>query len=101
VKPPGADGLVNWLTTHLINALQHTAVMRTRARVDRVVDDDICRIDVARSSAPIVARMSDGRHAFWVRMNNSTRELPEVEVEKYVKEHWTSGAPTGGRLPQQ
>ena len=52
---------------------------------------EVCRIDVARSSAPVMARMSDGREAFWVRMNNSTRELPEIEVEEYVKDHWKSG----------
>jgi type I restriction enzyme R subunit len=88
VKPPSADGLVNWLTTHLINALQHPAVMRTRTRIDQVSDEEVCRIDVARSSVPVIARMSDGREVFWVRMNNSTRELPEVEVEEYVQDHW-------------
>jgi len=62
--------------------------MRTRARIDQVVDEEVCRIDVARSSVPVIARMSDGREAFWVRMNNSTRELPEIEVEEYVKDHW-------------
>jgi hypothetical protein len=35
--------------------------------------------------------MSDGRKAFWVRMNNSTRELPEIEVEEYVRDHWRGG----------
>jgi type I restriction enzyme R subunit len=88
VKPANADGLVNWLTTHLINALKHPAVMRTRTRIDQVVDEEVCRIDVACSSVPVIARMSDGREAFWVRMNNSTRELPEVELEEYVKDHW-------------
>ena len=88
VKPASPDGLVNWLTTHLINALQHSAVMRTRARIDQVVDEEVCRIDVARSSVPVTARMSDGRKAFWVRMNNSTRELPEIEVDEYVQDHW-------------
>lgn len=90
VKPANPDGLVNWLTTHLINALQHSAVMRTRARIDQVADAEVCRLDVARSSVPVHARMSDGREAFWVRMNNSTRELPELEIEKYVSEHWGS-----------
>ncbi|MDQ3729416.1 MAG: HsdR family type I site-specific deoxyribonuclease, partial [Actinomycetota bacterium] len=88
VKPSNADGLVNWLTTHLINALKHPAVMRTRTRIDQVTDEDVCRIDVARSSGPVMARMGDGREVFWVRMNNSTRELPEVEVEEYVRDHW-------------
>jgi type I restriction enzyme R subunit len=88
VKPGSADGLVNWLTTHLINALQKPAVMRTRARIDQLSDGEICRIDVARSSAPVVARMSDGTDVFWVRMNNSTRSLAEVEAEEYVQDHW-------------
>jgi type I restriction enzyme R subunit len=88
VKPQSPDGLVNWLTTHLVKALQHTPVMRTRARIDQLREAEVCRVDVARSSAPVTAVMSDGREAFWVRMNNSTRELPEREVEKYVHEHW-------------
>lgn len=41
VKPPNADGLVNWLSTHLANALTHAAVMHTRARID--VAESSCR----------------------------------------------------------
>ena len=33
VKPTNGDGFVNWLTTHLINALGHTPVTRIRARI--------------------------------------------------------------------
>jgi len=88
VKPPSPDGLVNWLTTHLITALNHTPTMRTRARIDRVGNTDLCRVDVARSSSPVYARMSDKGGVFWVRINNSTRALPELEVEDYVREHW-------------
>jgi type I restriction enzyme R subunit len=88
VKPSSIDGLVNWLTTHLINALRHPAVMRTRTRIDQIGGVEICRIDVARSSAPVRARMSDREGAFWVRMNNSTRSLPENEADEYVRDHW-------------
>jgi type I restriction enzyme R subunit len=88
VKPPSADGLVNWLTTHLINALAHVAVMRTRARIEPIETVDVCRIDVARSSEPVMARMSDKSEKFWVRMNNSTRALPEPEIEAYCHDHW-------------
>jgi type I restriction enzyme R subunit len=94
VKPPNADGLVNWLTTHLIQALSHTAVMRTRIRVETVDGAEICRVDVARSSAPVTARMSDKSEKFWVRMNNSTRALPEIEIEEYSRDHWQGTAPT-------
>jgi type I restriction enzyme R subunit len=91
VTPKSTDGLVNWLTTHLVNALSHSAVMRTRARIDRLNGGEVCRIDVARSSAPVLARMSDGAEVFWVRMNNSTRGLPEIEVASYVRDRWPEG----------
>jgi type I restriction enzyme R subunit len=88
VKPQNADGFVNWLTTHLGNALGNPAVMRTRARIESVDDIEICRVDVAASSAPVTARMSDKGVVFWVRMNNSTRALPEIEVENYLRDRW-------------
>ncbi len=72
VKPSSPDGFVNWLTTHLINALRHTAASRARTRIEEVDGISICRVDVARSSVPVTARMSDKREVFWVRMNNSS-----------------------------
>ena len=88
VKPANADGFVNWLTTHLIGALTHTAVMRTRTRIEPVDGVDICRVDVAASSAPVTAMMNDKTQVFWVRMNNSTQALPEIEVEDYIRDRW-------------
>jgi type I restriction enzyme R subunit len=88
VKPPTLDGLVNWLTTHLIAALKHPAVMRTRTRIEPVSDVDVCRVDVARSSVPVRAKMSDKDHVFWVRMNNTTRAWPEDEIDEYIADHW-------------
>jgi type I restriction enzyme, R subunit len=64
VKPPNVDGLVNWLTTHLVTALTHAAVMRTRSRIEATGGVEICRVDVARSSRPVTARMSDKSERF-------------------------------------
>ena len=86
VKPSNVDGFVNWLTTHLIAALTHTAVMRTRARIDEVNGIEICRVDAAQSSVPVMAQMSEKAEVFWVRMNNSTRALPEIEIEDYRRD---------------
>jgi type I restriction enzyme R subunit len=88
VKPRNADGLVNWLTTHLINAVTKPAVMRTRARIDQLGDGTVCRIDISSSSIPVVAKMSDGEEKFWVRMNNSTRDLAGAEADEYIQDHW-------------
>ena len=74
-------------------------MMRTKARVDTVAGVvEICRADVAGSSAPIRARMSDGREVFWIRANNSTRALPEVEQAAYIRDRWPEPAdPRGSR----
>jgi type I restriction enzyme, R subunit len=88
VKPPNGDGFVNWLTTHLSNAIGHSAVMRTRARIAIHDGKDICRMDVARSSQPVWASTSQKQRVFFVRMNNSTRELPHGDLESYLADRW-------------
>jgi len=92
VKPPNGDGFVNWLTTHLTNAVGHAAVMRSRARIAVHKGHEICRLDVARSSRPVWARTSKEDRVFFVRMNNSTRPLPEEAVDAYVSDRWPVGA---------
>jgi hypothetical protein len=74
------------LTTHRTNALRHAAFMCTRIRIEHITGQEVCRIDVARSSSPVTATMSDKRPMFWVRMNDSTRALPELEIEDDVRD---------------
>ena len=62
--------------------------MRTRTRIEEVAGQDVCRVDVAASSVPVYARMSGEDEAFWVRMNNSTSALPQIEIEEYVRDRW-------------
>jgi len=83
VKPQNGDGFVNWLTTHLIHALGHTPVTRTRARITSYRGCDVCRVDIAASASPVWARISTSERVFYVRMNNSTRVMPDDEVDAY------------------
>lgn len=46
---------------------------------------EICRLDVARSAEPVWAKTSKDDRVFFVRMNNSSRALPESEVEAYLR----------------
>ncbi len=87
VRPGNGDGFVNWLTTHLISALGHTRVTRTRARIAVHEGQEICRLDVAISPAPVRAKTSKADY-FFVRMNNSTRPLPEQELIPYLNDRW-------------
>jgi type I restriction enzyme R subunit len=92
VKPKNADGFVNWLTTHLINALGPVPVTRTRARILVREGREICRVDVAPSPNPVTARMSQHGEQFYVRINNSTRRLEPVEAETYIRERASTGS---------
>jgi len=65
----------------------HELIPLSAKLVEAVGGVEVCRVDVAQSSDPVNARMSE-KDVFWVRMNNSTRALPEVEVEDYVRDHW-------------
>jgi type I restriction enzyme R subunit len=90
VQPKNGDGFVNWLTTHLINALGYTPVTRTRARIVVHSGIEICRVDVAASPHPVLAKTSRDDRIFFVRLNNSTRPLPEIERVDYQADHWPS-----------
>jgi len=89
VQPKNGDGFVNWLTTHLINALGHVPVTRARARI--VVHDgrEICRVDVAKNNGPVWAKSSKDARVFYARFNNSTRLVPGDEVDTYVADRWS------------
>ena len=88
VKPPNGDGFVNWLTTHLTNAVGAAAVMRSRARIAVHDGHEICRLDVAPSTRPVWAKTSKEDRVFFVRMNNSTQPLPESELDAYLADRW-------------
>ena len=94
VKPSNGDGFVNWLTTHLTNALGHAAVMRSRARIAIHAGNEICRLDVAPSTRPVWAKTSKEDRVFFVRMNNSTRPIPAEELDAYLADRWP-GQPPG------
>ena len=73
---------------HLINAFGHAPVTRTRARIAVHDGREICRVDVARSSQPVWAKTSNDDRVFFVRINNSTRALPDAELAAYFADRW-------------
>jgi type I restriction enzyme R subunit len=89
VKPPNGDGFVNWLTTHLINALGHNPVTLLRARIVVHEEKQICRVDVGRFGGGAWAKTSKDQRVFFVRVNNTTRAWPEDEVASYLAQRTT------------
>lgn len=84
VEPRNGDGFVNWLTTHLINALGHNPITRVRARIAVHDGNQVCRVDVASLKDGVWAKTSKGERVFFVRVNNSTRAWPKDEVDSFL-----------------
>ncbi len=97
VTPPNADAYVNWLDTLFENNLGHAGAHRLTIRIDQIDDQDICRIDVPASSRPIWAKTKDGSPNLYQRRNNSTRQVPSTEVEKFILERFGNQHGRGGR----
>ena len=88
VKPPNADGYVNWLDTLFEHNLGHAGANRLDVRIDRVKHRDVCRIDVPASSRPIWVTNKDGARTLYHRRNNSTRAVPAAEVNSFITERF-------------
>src|SRR5205823_9956605 len=85
VKPPNADGYVAWIDTMLENALGHAGAHRVQIRIDVLSGKEVCRLDVPASSRPIWAKTKNG-DTLYERRNNSTRAVPEAEVDGFIEE---------------
>ncbi len=73
-----------------------TAAMRTRPRIVQQGGVELCRLDVAAASRPIWARTSKAERLFFVRMNNSSRVMPDDELPSYLTDRW----PDAGDSPR-
>jgi hypothetical protein len=86
-KRQSLDGYVNWLSTLLLGSLG-PAALTARVRFEEVDDKTACLIDVQPSTKPVFAKTTKGDGVFYVRFNNSTRQLSTPEVIDYVAAHW-------------
>ena len=84
VKPPNADGFVNWLDTLFENRLGHAGANRLSIRMDQINGHDICRIDIPASSRPIWVKNLKGSDSLYQRRNNSTRAVPTDEIDSFL-----------------
>lgn len=85
-----ADSLTNWLTTLLTQSVGAADAALIRIHLEEVADGvDVCRVDVPASSHPVFVTTDDD--AFFVRYDNSTRQLTPRHTLDYVREHWPGG----------
>jgi len=85
------DKYVNAITSGLISACGAGPVtLHTRARPEQVDGRWVVLVDVTPSSKPVYTRTSRGDEAFFVRANNTTRQLGIGEAHEYISTRWPS-----------
>ena len=82
------DKWLNWLTEIIINHLGRSVLRRLRVRIDFVGDKEICRIDIPALSAPTWSAAGKGYPVLYERLPNSTRAVPEPEVDDFLRERF-------------
>ena len=88
VRPPNADGFVNWLDTLFDNNLGHAGANRLSIRMDQVDGHEICRIDIPASSRPIWVKNPNGDDTLYQRRSNSTRAVPTDELDDFLTDRF-------------
>jgi predicted HTH transcriptional regulator len=82
------DKWLNWLTDIIINHLGRGVMRRIRVRIEFVEDKEICRIDIPALSAPTWSAAGKGYPVLYERLPNSTRAVPEPEVDDFLRERF-------------
>jgi type I restriction enzyme R subunit len=83
----------------LITALGETAASAVSAQIHTIDGKDLCRVHVTPSSFPVDAEVVidkrgqlEKKHAFYIRVGNSTREIADPrERQRYIAVRWGGG----------
>jgi ATP-dependent Lon protease len=82
------DAFENWLIDLLQNSIGKPPIANVTISFESSGEHDVCRVDVARSGAPVYVQ--DGEETrVYVRFGNSTRRLNTRDAMEYVQKHWT------------
>ncbi|SFD93172.1 hypothetical protein SAMN04487819_105178 [Actinopolyspora alba] len=86
------DGWELWLTDLIASALGSTAAAEMTVKFCDIDDHVVSKIEVGPSAKPIFATPQKGekKPCFFVRINNSTRELLGQEILDYQQRRWPS-----------
>ena len=95
IKPPTPDGFVNWMDTMLENRFGFSFVQNVTISTGQVEGHDVCRVNVPRATEPMWSTFK-GTEKLFVRRNNSTRAVPDGEIEAFIAERFGPDHATEG-----
>lgn len=87
-KRPDLDGYRQMLQQLVINAVGAVAAASTAVSFPVVDGRQICMVRVPASAEPVYC---DSGKAFYVRSDNTTRELTVEEATSYIRHHFGAG----------
>ncbi len=82
------DKYVNSITSSIISELGAVAGAMTKISVEDFERRKICLFEIQRSPDPVYLRTSKNPKTFFVRINNSTRELLGPDLVSYTRKRW-------------
>lgn len=90
IKKNDRDGFELFLTDLLSDKINREISSLIKIDFDNINGNDVCRLRIQPSGNPVYTKPLDGsEHSeFWVRINNSTRQLHGPDTDDYKKERW-------------
>ena len=82
------DKYVNSITSSIMSELGAVAGTMTNISIEDFEGRKICLCEIQRSPNPVYLRTSKNSETFFVRVNNSTRELTGPDLVNYIRKRW-------------
>ncbi len=82
------DKYVNSITNAIISELGAVAGTMTKISIEDFEGRKICLCEIQRSPDPVYLRTPKNSRSFYVRVNNSTRELSGPDLVSYIRKRW-------------
>ena len=89
MKHPDPDRFELWLRDYLSKTIGVAATTPIQVEFPTVSGEEICVVRIPRSHRPVFLQPGKGKPAqLWVRVGNSTRELPVDQALAYASKHF-------------
>ena len=84
------DQFEQHFTNIIENYLKVENTLNTNIRFEKVKGKTIAVVEVPKKAPkPVFYKKSDCEEVFYVRVNNTSRQLPASQIHDYVKQHWS------------
>jgi len=80
---------VNWFDTMLQNRFGFALAQLIRLKVAEIDGHHVCRVDIPAATEPAWSEYK-GERQLYVRRNNSTRAVPDEDVDSFVEQRFGS-----------